>query len=1158
VPEQLAGGPVAVPTQPTGVLPPSAPPSGVNQTIVPTQSADEARLSVEFNATDGRRGGAFNSDEIARLPLGAATFSRSFDELALLLPGVALPPQTQGRVAGPGVGGGVGSAGQFAVNGLRSRGNNFTVDGSDNNDEDIGVRRQGFFALVPQPIESVQEYVVITSLAPAQFGRNFGAYVNANSKSGGQQVHGTLYGFLNTSDLNARNFFDTNDADPAVPLRSADGRQDVLDCTGVGGTTILEFNDRCRSRNTKLLVPNNSAGKDRLTHSQGGFAFGAPLVRDRLFSFFSYERQVLNAQEEAHFAVPTVDERGVFKSGATGLERFTDLLGNPTIAFPTSIQGDAIFSLIPFPNDPTGVYGANTFTQVLPANARSNVASGRLDGNFNINRRLQTITARYNFTGDWRDIPVTGGAIFSTLKPRVRTHNVSTYLNSEINDVMFNEVRFSYGRTRLRFDEVRDTTYLRPSSTSPEEPFLLNAPLVFNATLPGAGSVFYGHDTTTDTESLLGRIGQINIAGFSPVGVDVFNFEQSRVNHTYQFADTLSWRLLKGHNLSLGADIRITNLNSDLQRNSRTLLNFNGNPAFDDKDVFYLNPTDLAAAGVPSGAFLSLASPVNHKPDIRLRYFQYNFFAQDEWRIRPNISLSYGLRYEYNTPPSERDGIIERTFRDPILSNPAISGVQQYLAGRSKIFDEDRNNFAPRLSVAYSPSLFGNSRSTLIRAGYGLHYDQAIGAVVSQSRNVIPNFLTVNTGGFVLPFPDVRGYGIFLYSNPAAGLCGEFDRNNGQCKKAVSLVRANTLNTLNLPINETLSLFPAEEVGIFPNAFSFTLPARRFEMPTGHQYAFTFEQQVVRNLIASVGYIGTQGQNLLRTTTPNLGPNNIVFLLGGFASGGSPYFVGTTLSPISGLSQENFKRPTPGLGSVTIYETEGHSRYDALQLQLRGRLSTLDFQLNYTLSKARDDVSDMFDLAGAYALPQNSITRSGERGPANFDARHRIAYNASYAFPTPGLNSRVKRFFLGGFEVIGTGQFQTGQPFTVNSIIDVNLDGNLTDRLNTTSGIRRTNNRRSPYQLTGDSFLLAGLGDDGKVERNTFRGTSFLLLNLALIKHFQIKEQQRLTFRVEGLNFTDRANFALPVRFLEAPSFGTSTETVTPGRRIQFALKYSF
>jgi hypothetical protein len=80
--------------------------------------------------------------------------------------------------------------GNFSVNGLRSRANNFTVDGSDNNDEDIGVRRQGFVALVPQPIESVQEYQVITLLAPAQFGRNVGGQINAVSKSGGNETHG--------------------------------------------------------------------------------------------------------------------------------------------------------------------------------------------------------------------------------------------------------------------------------------------------------------------------------------------------------------------------------------------------------------------------------------------------------------------------------------------------------------------------------------------------------------------------------------------------------------------------------------------------------------------------------------------------------------------------------------------------------------------------------------------------------------------------------------------------------------------------------------------------------------------------------------------------------------------------------------------------------
>src|SRR5207245_9918928 len=101
---------------------------------------------------------------------------------------------------------------------LRSRANNFTVDGSDNNDEDIGVRRQGFVALVPQPIESIQEYQVITLLAPAQFGRNIGAQVNAVSKSGGNKVHGKAYGFFNSSQLNARDFFDSKSGNNVLPL----------------------------------------------------------------------------------------------------------------------------------------------------------------------------------------------------------------------------------------------------------------------------------------------------------------------------------------------------------------------------------------------------------------------------------------------------------------------------------------------------------------------------------------------------------------------------------------------------------------------------------------------------------------------------------------------------------------------------------------------------------------------------------------------------------------------------------------------------------------------------------------------------------------------------------------------------------------------------
>ena len=186
----------------------------------PPLTEEDNDVRARRNTIDASRGDSFTEVEVSTLPLGASTFVRTFDELALVLPGVAPPPQTLGSVAGPGVGPGVGSAGQFAVNGLRSRANNFTVDGSDNNDEDIGVRRQGFVALIPQPIESIKEYQAITLLAPAQFGRNIGAQVNAVSKSGGNETHGTAYAFFNSSQLNARNFFDTAFGNSVSPLRA--------------------------------------------------------------------------------------------------------------------------------------------------------------------------------------------------------------------------------------------------------------------------------------------------------------------------------------------------------------------------------------------------------------------------------------------------------------------------------------------------------------------------------------------------------------------------------------------------------------------------------------------------------------------------------------------------------------------------------------------------------------------------------------------------------------------------------------------------------------------------------------------------------------------------------------------------------------------------
>jgi len=1139
-------------------------------TATPTlQAVEDTDIRAKINARDARRDGSFTEEEISTLPLGATTLVRTFDELALLLPGVAPPPQTLGGVAGPGVGAGVGSAGQFAVNGLRSRANNFTVDGSDNNDEDIGVRRQGFLALIPQPIESVKEYQVITLLAPAQFGRNIGAQVNAVSKSGGNETHGTFYGIFNSSQLNARNFFDTTFGNARFALRAGDDQEVLLD-------------------GQPLTVRNESGGKDSFTLGQGGFVLGGPLEPSRgpdrpgrMFYFISAEGQILNATQEASFAVPTVEGRGFFDSGATGLfipPGIFNTRDTGALAFPTTEDGDAIFGLFPFPNNPQGVYGANTFTQVLPASGQGKILSGKFDGNFVVRGRQQSVTGRYNFTDDFRNIPRTGGAIFSTLTPRVRTQNFSFFYNSELSGPnsakpIFNQLRLSYGRTRLNFQEARDQTFALPSAI-PNVPFLLNTPYIQNVTLPddvetpNTGPVNYV-STGFGTEDVLGPVGQVFVAGFSPVGVDVFNFPQRRVNNTYQFADDLTVRY-GNHSFAFGTDNRRSELNSELPRNSRPLITFYGEPEIDftgDEPVFtgrFFRPVDLAAAGAATGFFQTLAT--TDSDTANLRFYQFNFFGQDTWRVRPSLTLSYGLRYEYNTPPRETNRRIENTFDDPALD--AVPGLRDFIEGRTRIFEPERNNFAPRVGIAYSPNLFGRERATVIRGGYGLFYDQILGAVVSQSRNVYPNFLTVNfAGGGANANAALGELPELNLLNPSAPIVVPVDGElfivelvqNGTLNRAVSGVTTTDLvNFINVIVTGEEN--PSSSV------FGATLPARRLATPMAHHYNLTLEQQLNRNLVVSAAYVGTLGRKLLRFTTPNLGLNAVVVPFdfdvitedeleggGAFDRVGQPRFYGLAFPA-------GFGRPVSTVGSISRFETTANSRYDSLQLQARGRLRrSLQFQAAYTLSKSIDDVSDVFDLAGAPALPQNSLTLD-ERGPSNFDVRHRFTYNFIYDFPTLRDRSRVFRLLFGGLQVAGTGRYQTAQPFTVNTYIDVNLDGNITDRLNTTDGLLQTGDRRQPLRLTTDdlSLLRAPVGSDGQIGRNTFRAGDTLELDLAVSKRFALSERQNLILRADIFNFINRANFGIPERILESPGFGSATETATPGRRIQFALKYSF
>src|SRR5581483_4032297 len=169
------------------------------------------------------------------------------------------------------------------------------------------------------------------------------------------------------------------------------------------------------------------------------------------------------------------------------------------------------------------------------------------------------------------------------------------------------------------------------------------------------------------------------------IGVDVFNFPQRRVNNTYQVADVFTLRR-GNHNAAFGVDVRRSELNSDLPRVSRPLVVYNGGPRLvNDNGVIrlpgpndrtpYLRPEDLVALDAPSAFFLTINS-AGDSANINLRYYQNDVFAQDDWKVRPNLSLAFGLRYEYNTPPHEVNNLIERTFNDPALNQ--VPGLRAF------------------------------------------------------------------------------------------------------------------------------------------------------------------------------------------------------------------------------------------------------------------------------------------------------------------------------------------------------------------------------------------------------------------------------------------------------------------------------------------------
>ena len=1120
-----------------------------DQAIPPTQAVRVVNTSPPLGDTGATRELILNRDIIEALPLAGL---RTFDNLALLAAGVSPPPEAIGLTLGPGLGAGVGTAGQMSVNGLRSRGNNFTVDGSDNNDEDIGVRRQGFTSLVPQSVESIDQISITTALAGPQFSRSLGGQINVVSRYGGDQIRGEFYGFFTDKDLQSRNPFDlTNkDAPPTFALQK---------CTPPA--QFCSSGIPIRINGQPIVMPNPVGGENPLTQLQMGGIVSGPLPGRRAFILASLERRKVHASRESSFAVPTVSQRGLFNSGDQGLE-VVDTNNRVRPVIPTSIGGSAFFSLYPFPNNPRGPYGDNTFTRILPADASGDIGSLVVGQDLKLFGSKQDLVARFNITNDRTKLPVTGEALFSSMISRVKTRNLSIIFGGAVSSTSWQEFRFSYGRTRLAFDEYRDpySDYLLPSkltSNGREIPFLLNSRLLRNFTLPGRApgyTLIAGQDSEGDIITGLGTgpIGQVKVSGFSSLGVDVNNFPQKRANNTFQIAETLN-HYKRNQNVKWGVDIRRIQLNSQLDRNFRPIAHFSGpgnlsrllnRPGTSVIDNKTFLGSDMVALGAPT----SFIQTQSFTPDstIGLRFIQSSYFIEDNIKIAPGLNVLLGLRYHLNTVPREVNGRIEKTFQSEELSriiaierdNFGVSGLNNFIAGRKEIFGKDLNNIAPHIALAWDPFRKGK---TAIRAGYGVYFDQIPGAVISQSRNVFPTFLSFNVVGVSNPLFPSRLY----HFNPSRFA------ENGSLNRLDKKYGANAADIL---VNIYGLINNRDGYVLTP---SFVLPEARLKTPSSNQWGLTIEQTLARDLQVSLSYIGTKGSHLLRFATPNLGPQAVPLISDLILNGIEVNALGEFRSPGRNVNnKEDLLRPFPFAGSFNLITADSNSIYHGLQAEASRRLSGgLKFTLAYTWSKAIDEVSDIFDLAGSAGLPQNSFNYKAERATANYDIRHRFA--GSFVWDVPWLRNKG---FLGGWKLAGIVNIQSGQPFTVNTGTDVNLDGNVTDRLNSLVGIVKKDEGSQQYQFPREyseqEKLLALPGQDGQVGRNSFISAGVANIDLALSNQLiKLGETRSLELRLEVFNLTNRSHFAIPVRTLFSPGLGNSVKTTVPARTFQIVLR---
>lgn len=1059
--------------------------------------------------------------------------------------------QRSGGAAGSGV----------HVNGSRDRAFNVTIDGIDANESSVPNPVSNIYRINP---DNVQEYKVVTNNASAEDGRNSGASVSVATRRGTNQLHGTVFEYARNTAFNAGSFF-----------------------------------------NNALGTP-----KNEIKFHQYGFEIGGPIKKKKTHFFGSWQGQNVNFTQpvDQSFGVPDV----YTPSALAGVYRYWVADPKQSDANVPADQKFRIANTVITQNTPLLVDRATGALRTdLGVRACASATDTNCVQSFNFAQSHSTI----------KGVDPTIAKLFATY-PRANNFNFGDGLNTAAylwNPPTSNEGPHFKARVDHTFNENHAVfaRYLHANQDTRQGDPLNGRPQVFPGFAP-LGEVFrrsknlaINHRWTINNSvvnsftmgfsrfNFLFTQGEANpdfpnIPGYVFNNVDLpFNNtpRTQRAVTTPQFLDDVSW--VKGsHQFKGGFNFRFYQHNDrrgqpggvnvtpqiSFSRTLRVPSGFNTptlstttRAGIASADNNRLLGTINDVMGIPARLqqlFLGDLTSDAYLPFVKdgevtlfsvgNRAKQFNFYIQDEWRARQNLSISLGLRLEYNPAPTEAH---KRVY----VPNQSITGSQGLVTfGQAKsFFNRDNAPLGPRIGIAWSPR---NSTKLVVRAGYGIAYD------------ALPTFQVTAVSG------------------RPPGLIGTCSSTIGGTTTTGCEIAPDKRIGESFPLElKPPSFKPSSQLTLarqlLGNAPPVTVFDPNLKLPTVHQWNLSVQRELPKGVVAQLAYVGRRGMRLQKAYDINqidAAPILPSFLLmqQNVAKGCNPDGTGCAAGvtgaaiPIvtsgaltaafvnsaqsrTDLSQNaagNMAgrieqttlalnlRPNQQFGVITYIDAGGTSHYHALQGTLRKRFEKgLLFGASYSFQKSIDDQS--VDPVGASSGGGLSTTNSrtptdarqwfNEKGRSDFDRTHVLTGFSVYDLPfgkgkalISNANSVVNQF-IGGWTVNGIFTFMTGEPFSVRSGAFTSNSAHES-RADLVGGVKPEVKLQEISGIIGpvlfantNGFAAPAAGTNG-AGRNIFVAPSYWNLDLGIQKRFAISERVAFQLRVEMFNALNHTNFDNP------------------------------